>query len=175
MKKYLIITILVLPILFLSACSLNKGVKNNTGSKNIIPDEALAPIADETPTPAPAPAPAPAPTPVPVPVPTPAPAVDRTAMVDCGSGEDPFCFLNRMNECLPVTIQMMGGDKTTKIVMTILGIENEKCHFQRKINDVLNLNCFFPKGTMNQDTLAQTFGDDKGLQKVVDDACNSGW
>lgn len=163
MKKYLIITILVLPILFLSACSLNKEAENNTGSKNLIPDEALVPIADETPAPASAP------------VPTPASAVDKTAMVDCGSSEDPFCFLNRMNECLPVTIEMTGGDKTTKIVMTILGIENEKCHFQRKINDVMNLNCFFPKGTMNQNTLDQTFGNDRGLQKVVDDACNSGW
>lgn len=155
MKKYFIITVLILPILFLSACSLNKEVKNDTGSKILIPDEALAPIADETP--------------------VPAPAVDKMAMVDCGSGEDPFCFLNRMNECLPVTIEMTGGDKTTKIAMTILGIENEKCHFQRKINDALNLNCFFPKGTMNQNTLDQTFGNDRGLQKVVDDACNSGW
>jgi len=103
------------------------------------------------------------------------PSVDKMAMVNCGTGTDPFCFLNRMNECLPVTIQMMGGDNTTKIEMTILGIEDGKCHFQRKINDVLNLNCFFPKGTMNQDTLDQTFGNDKGLQKVVDDACKSGW
>jgi len=103
------------------------------------------------------------------------PVVDKLAMVDCGTGQDPSCFANRMNECLPVTIQMMGGDKTTKIVMTILGVENEKCHFQRKINDVLNLNCFFPKGTMNMDTLDQTFGNDKGLQQVVDDACKSGW
>lgn len=102
-------------------------------------------------------------------------AVDKMAMVDCGTGEDPFCFVNRMNECLPVTVQMTGSDKTTKIVMTILGVENEKCHFQRKINDALNLNCFFPKGTMNMDTLDQTFGNDKGLQKVVDDACKSGW
>jgi len=103
------------------------------------------------------------------------PVADKTAMVDCGTGQDPFCFVNRMNECLPVTIKMMGGDNSTKIEMTILGVENEKCHFQRKINDALNLNCFFPKGTMNSDTLDQTFGNDRGLQKVVDDACKSGW
>ena len=54
--------------------------------------------------------------------------------------------------------------------MTILGVENEKCHFQRKINNVLSLDCYFPKGTLNMDTLDQTFGNDKGLQKVVDDA-----
>lgn len=96
-------------------------------------------------------------------------------MVNCGKMEDPFCFINRMNECLPVTAEMIGSDNTTKIEMIILGIENEKCHFQRKLNNVLNLNCFFPKGTMNQNTLDQTFGNDKGLQKVVDDACNSGW
>jgi len=96
-------------------------------------------------------------------------------MVDCSASQDSFCFINRMNECLPVTIQMMGSDNSTKIVITILGVENEKCHFQRKINDVLNLDCFFPKGTMNQNTLDQTFGNEKGLQKVVDDACQEGW
>jgi len=98
-----------------------------------------------------------------------------TTMVDCGKGEDPFCFVNRMNECLPVTIEMVGSDNSTKIVMTILGVEDEKCHFQRKINDVLNLNCFFSKGTFTMDVLDQTFGNDKGLQQVVDDACQSGW
>lgn len=100
---------------------------------------------------------------------------DKMIMVDCNNDQDPFCFVNRMNECLPVSITIMGSDNKTKIVMTILGIEDNKCHFQRKINDVLDLNCFFPKGTMNQDTLDQTFGNDKGLQKVVDDACQKGW
>ena len=99
----------------------------------------------------------------------------ETGMVDCGKMEDPLCFINRMNQCLPVTTKMMGTDGSTEIEMTILGIENETCHFQRKINGILNLNCYFPKGTMNMDTLDQTFGNDKGLQKVVDEACKSGW
>jgi hypothetical protein len=98
-----------------------------------------------------------------------------TEIVDCGLAKDPECFMNRMNSCLPVTTKMTGSDNTTVIEMTILGIESEKCHFQRKINNVLNLNCFFPKGTMNWDTIDQTFGNDKGLQKVVDEACKSGW
>ncbi|MDD5639217.1 MAG: hypothetical protein PHR47_00180 [Candidatus Pacebacteria bacterium] len=96
-------------------------------------------------------------------------------MVNCGKAEDPGCFVNRMNGCLPVTVEMTGSDKTTKIELTIFGIENDKCHFQRKINDVIDLNCYFPKGTMNMDTLDQTFGNDKGLQKVVDENCKSGW
>ena len=101
---------------------------------------------------------------------------DDKEMVDCGEAKDPTCFLNRMNECLPVTVKMTGSDNTTEIEMTILGIENDKCHFQRKINNVLNLDCYFPKGTLNMDTLDQMFGDDKGLQKVVDDACKPvGW
>ncbi len=100
----------------------------------------------------------------------------ETEMVDCGKTEDPSCFLKRMNECLPVTAKMIGSDGSTNIEITVLGIENEKCHFQRKLNDVLNLDCYFPKGTMNMDTLDQTFGNDKGLQKVVDDACKTpGW
>jgi len=97
-------------------------------------------------------------------------------MVDCGQAQDPGCFLNRMNSCLPVTTKGTGSDGTTTFELTILGIENEKCHFQRKINDALNLDCYFPKGTLNSDTLDQTFGNDKGLQKVVDDACKPvGW
>ena len=103
----------------------------------------------------------------------------ETEMVDCGQAKDPGCFINRMNQCLPVTAKMTGSDGST-IDITILGIVNETCHFQRKMSNVLNLNCYFPKGTMNMDTLDQTFGNDKGLQKVVDDACkyptgNTGW
>ncbi|MCX6737912.1 MAG: hypothetical protein NTY11_00635 [Candidatus Parcubacteria bacterium] len=96
-------------------------------------------------------------------------------MVDCGEAKDPMCFINRMNGCLPVTVKMVGSDNTTKIELTVLGVEDEKCHFQRKINDVMDLDCFFPKGTMNWDTIDQTFGNDKGLQQVVDDACKKGW
>lgn len=106
--------------------------------------------------------------------------VDDKTMVDCGTAKDPGCFINRMNGCLPVTTKMMGSDNTTAIEITITGVENEKCHFERKINNVADLNCFFPKGTLNTDTLGQMFGTDKGLQKVVDDACkfptgNTGW
>lgn len=103
-------------------------------------------------------------------------APNGQTMVDCGQAKDPTCFLNRLNGCLPVTVRMTGSDGTTAIEMTILGIENEKCHFQRKIDNVLNLDCFFPKGTLSWDTIDQTFGNDKGLQKVVDDACGkAGW
>ncbi len=102
------------------------------------------------------------------------PATDET-MVDCGKATDPMCFVNRMNGCLPVTVEMTGSDNKTKIELTVLGVENEKCHFQRKINNTIDLNCYFPKGTMNWNTIDQTFGNDKGLQKVVDDNCKSGW
>jgi len=102
-------------------------------------------------------------------------ASTETEMVDCEQANDPECFINRMNQCLPVTTRMTGTDDSA-IEITILGIVNETCHFQRKINNVLNLDCYFPKGTMNMDTLDQTFGNDKGLQKVVDDACMAvGW
>jgi hypothetical protein len=97
-------------------------------------------------------------------------------MVNCGETDSPMCFINRMNGCLPVTTKMMGSDNTTSIEITILGVENEKCHFQRKLNNVLDMDCYFPKGTLNTDTLDQMFGNDKGLQQVVDDACQSpGW
>lgn len=104
-----------------------------------------------------------------------APVTDET-MVDCGEAEDPGCFLNRMNGCLPVTTKGTGSDGSTTFEITILGVENEKCHFQRKINNVLDLDCYFPKGTLNGDTLDQMFGNDNGLQDVVDAACSMpGW
>ena len=102
------------------------------------------------------------------------PVADNT-MVDCGELKNPQCFLNRMSGCLPVKARLTGNDGSS-IEMAILGVENEKCHFQRKINGELNLNCFFPKGTLNWETIDQTFGNDHGLQKVVDDACKpTGW
>lgn len=101
--------------------------------------------------------------------------VTENGMVDCGKAKDPGCFMNRMNGCLPVTVKMVATDNVTEIDLTILGIENGKCHFQRKINNVTDLNCYFPEGTMNWDTIDQTFGNDKGLQQVVDDNCTSGW
>jgi len=95
-------------------------------------------------------------------------------MVDCGTAENPSCFMGRANSCLPVKVKMVGSDNKTEIELTILGVENDKCHFQRKLNGVLNLNCYFPKGTNMMNAIDQTFGNDHGLQKVVDDAC-AGW
>jgi len=97
-------------------------------------------------------------------------------MVVCDMNKDPSCFLNRMNQCLPVTAQMLSSDGEISIEVTVLGQVNDTCHFQRKMNDVLDLDCYFPRGTMNVDTLGQTFGNDKGLQSVVDSACKIvGW
>ncbi len=101
-------------------------------------------------------------------------SANSNQMMDCGKMNNPSCFSNRMSECLPVTAKLTGTDGSD-IDITILGIENNTCHFQRKVGGVVNLNCYFPKGTMNWDTIDQTFGNDKGLQKVVDDACKSGW
>ena len=101
------------------------------------------------------------------------PAGDTT-MVDCGTAEDPSCFMGRANSCLPVKVKMIGSDNKTEIELIVLGIENDKCHFQRKLNGTLNLNCYFPKETDIWNAIDQTFGNDHGLQKVVDDAC-AGW
>jgi hypothetical protein len=98
---------------------------------------------------------------------------DPNQMVDCGMIQNPSCFSNRMTTCLPVTAKMMGSDGVTSIDMTILGYENETCHFQRKINNVLDLNCYFPKGNLTWDLIDQVFGNDRGLQNIVDDSCKN--
>ncbi|MDD5750144.1 MAG: hypothetical protein PHU56_00635 [Candidatus Pacebacteria bacterium] len=129
------------------------------GNKTSAPEEGQAPVVNEQESTEPA-----------------ASSPAEEEMVDCGEITDPECFLGRMNQCLPVTAKMTGSDGKTSIKIAILGIENDKCHFQRKLNGVVDLNCLFPKGTMNMDTLDQTFGNDKGLQQVVDDACSpAGW
>jgi hypothetical protein len=99
--------------------------------------------------------------------------INSNQMVDCGMMNNPACFSNRMSECLPVTGTMLATDGVTEIGLVILGVENETCHFQRKINNIIDLNCYFPKGTMNWDIIDQTFGNDKGLQSAVDEACKS--
>jgi uncharacterized protein YpmB len=104
---------------------------------------------------------------------TPTSSADNT-VVDCGTAENPSCFMGRANSCLPVKVKMIGSDKKTEIELIVLGIENDKCHFQRKFNGTLNLNCYFPKGTNMWNAIDQTFGNDHGLQKVVDSAC-AGW
>lgn len=99
-----------------------------------------------------------------------------TAMVDCSNSDNPSCFVERMNQCLPVMAKMEGTDGKTTIEITILGEVDGKCHFQRKLNDVLGLECYFPKGTLDMDTLDQTFGNEKGKQAIVDSACKTvGW
>jgi hypothetical protein len=100
--------------------------------------------------------------------------VNANQMFDCGVMENPQCFTNRMSECLPVTGTLTATDGSP-IQLTILGVENNTCHFQRKINNAVDLNCYFPKGTMNWNTIDQTFGNDHGLQSVIDEACKSGW
>jgi hypothetical protein len=151
MKKIMFIPIVTGLMIFLAGCGQQRAQRNET----VIPDaekqNTEQPVVVEQ-----------------------VPTEDNT-MIDCGQMKDPGCFMNRMNECLPVKAQMIGSDNQTKIDLIILGIEDEKCHFQRKINDVMNLNCYFPKGTMNWDTIDQTFGNDRGLQSVVDDACKQGW
>lgn len=91
-------------------------------------------------------------------------------MVDCSKIQNPSCFVNRMISCLPVTAKLTGTDGSD-IDITIFGYVNETCHFQRKINNVMNLNCYFPNGTLTWDLIDQTFGNEKGLQAVVDSSC----
>ena len=98
---------------------------------------------------------------------------DPNQTVDCGKMTNPTCFSNRMSSCLPVTAEMTATDGTTRIDLTILGSVNETCHFQRKISGVLNLDCYFPNGALNWDLIDQTFGNDKGLQSIVDDSCTN--
>ncbi|HNU96803.1 MAG TPA: hypothetical protein PKL86_01015 [Candidatus Portnoybacteria bacterium] len=91
-------------------------------------------------------------------------------MVDCGTIEDPMCFLERMGSCLPTTAKLTGTEGQD-ITITILGNENGKCHFQRKISNTVDMNCYFPNATITSEILDQVFGNDRGLQELVDTSC----
>lgn len=93
-------------------------------------------------------------------------------MKDCGNMDDnPNCFISKANECLPVTGDMIATDGVTIITLTVFGVENNTCHFQRGINNVADYDCYFPGTTMNWDLVDQLFGNDKGLQSVIDESC----
>jgi hypothetical protein len=98
-------------------------------------------------------------------------SADSNQMVDCGMMDNPSCFSNRMDSCLPVTGILTATDGITPIQLTVLGVENGTCHFQRKINNTMDMNCYFPNGNLSWDLIDQTFGNDKGLQNIVDDSC----
>lgn len=97
--------------------------------------------------------------------------LNLSQLVDCGMIQNPACFSNRFSACLPVTGELTATDGS-KIDLTILGYVNETCHLQREVNDVTNLNCYFPNGTnLTWDLIDQTFGNDKGMQSIVDSSC----
>jgi len=64
------------------------------------------------------------------------------------------------------------GTEGTEIEITVLGEENGKCHFQRKVKGTVNLECYFPMDNLSWDLIDQTFGNEKGLQDVIDESCN---
>ncbi len=98
---------------------------------------------------------------------------DSNQMIDCGKLDNPACFSNRMDSCLPVTAQLTATDGSP-IVLTIWGYENEKCHLQRKVNGIISFECYFPQETdLSWDLVDQTFGNEKGLQDIVDNSCQS--
>lgn len=93
-------------------------------------------------------------------------------MMDCGMMQNPSCFTSRMIQCLPVTAQLTAVDGAL-IDIIILGIENNKCHFQRKANGIENLNCYFSMNDLDSgwDLIDQTFGNEKGLKRIIDASC----
>jgi hypothetical protein len=91
-------------------------------------------------------------------------------MIDCGVIENPTCFSQRFEKCLPVRLELITTDNS-RIELFVLGIEEEKCHLQRKVNSILNQECYFPNKNLNWDLIDQTLGNEKGLQDIVDSSC----
>jgi len=96
-------------------------------------------------------------------------------IVDC-SKEDILsnakCFSDRMFMCLPVTWVTTTAARIT-VAVTILGLEDGKCNFERKINNIVDLNCYFSEEAYKTgfNLIAQTLGMDRNLQNLIDTEC----
>jgi hypothetical protein len=96
---------------------------------------------------------------------------ETNQMVDCGMMTNPECLMNRMNTCLPVTGKLMATDEVTEIGLIVLGVENETCHFQRSINNTIDVECYFPGQTITWNMIDQLFGNEQGVQSLIDTSC----
>jgi hypothetical protein len=96
--------------------------------------------------------------------------------VDCGvfgtteaTTQDPRCFINNFVTCTKAKLEMRGDDGTV-ILMTVFGLENDKCHYKMEVNGG-GVDCLFNQTDLDEKLINQVFGNDEGKKEIVDNAC----
>jgi len=93
---------------------------------------------------------------------------------NCGTFDkpsaNPLCFPNDFNVCAKAKLEMKANDNTTKISLTIFGMENDKCHYRMDVSGH-GLDCLFNKSDLDDKLIDQMFGNDMGKKAIVDEAC----
>jgi len=89
--------------------------------------------------------------------------------VQCETEKQPRCFIINFLACTKAKLEMVGDDGT-KILMTVFGMENDKCHYKMEISGH-GVDCLFNKADLDEKLINQIFGNDEGKKAIVDEAC----
>jgi len=95
------------------------------------------------------------------------PTATNAGKVVCTTGP---CIAANFYSCTPAELIMTDPNSTTSITLSVLGTENEKCHYQMNAAGH-GLDCFFAKESLNENVLNQMFGNEVGQAKIVSDSC----
>ncbi|MDD5178422.1 MAG: hypothetical protein PHT54_04055 [Candidatus Nanoarchaeia archaeon] len=85
------------------------------------------------------------------------------------SCKDFLCMGENFKECVPSELKM--DSDAMKVVITVYGFEDDKCHYAMVFNDVVAADCYFNKEDLNDKTLNQMLGTEEGQDKVIQNAC----
>jgi len=87
--------------------------------------------------------------------------------VICADGP---CIATNFAICKPAEIVLTDPASTASVTVSVLGTENNKCHFQMNVAGH-GIDCFFPKESLTESVLAQMFGNEAGQSQIVTDSC----
>ncbi len=79
------------------------------------------------------------------------------------------CLGRNFPSCTPAELVMSSGGQSVKI--SILGFENERCHYTMAFGNITTADCHFKKENLNNQVLNQLFGNKEGQDAVIAEAC----
>jgi hypothetical protein len=86
----------------------------------------------------------------------------------CG---DPPCLGQHFPSCTPAEMSMSSGGQS--VTVSILGLENGKCHFTMVFGNVTAANCYFKTEDLTDKVLNQMFGNKEGQDAIIAEACGN--
>lgn len=83
--------------------------------------------------------------------------------------KDLSCIGSNFPSCKPSELIMNSGGQS--VTISILGFENEKCHYTMAFGNVTSANCYFNKEDLTEKVLNQMFGNKEGQDAIIAQAC----